>query len=82
MHQEARDLRDKKDDHRAGVIAAMVGNSGFSRGTWEPADFFPSLRSEEERAPDPEGLRALFVGWAQAHNARLAKTEASMEEDA
>lgn len=78
VKREAQERDERAADLRAGVVVSAVVSAWGGKGA-RPSDFFPSLRPKEPEGQDSNALRALFVGWAKAHNARLAKNGAEEE---
>jgi hypothetical protein len=63
---EAREEIDRREDYRAGVVAAQVTNANRQKETdkvWVAEDFFPSLRPPVEEMTDDEIAAKLTAMW-------------------
>jgi hypothetical protein len=63
--------RQKRDDYRAGIVAATLANIYLKRGAapFGPGDFFPSLKEPEPELTEEqqiESFKALMAGWPGA----------------
>lgn len=65
---EIEEARQKRDDMRAGLVAAAIYNVNRAKKTdrvWSPADFF---RDDDSHVVKPEVMEQRLLAWARRHN--------------